>query len=90
VATVGIRALQRNPSKVIDEVERTGKPMFITRRGRLAAVILPLSEDAPEDYVLSHAPEFVSSRQEADEDLRAGRTRSLHSVLAELQDQHAR
>ena len=41
-------------------------------------------EEALEELTLAHAPEFVASRREADEDLRAGRTRPVADVVAEM------
>jgi hypothetical protein len=49
------------------------------------AVILPVSEEDLEDYVLANAPEFVSSIREADRALGAGRTREAFSFYDELE-----
>lgn len=84
MTAIGIRALQRNPSQVIQEVEESGTPMFVTRHGRPAVVILPLDEEAFEDYVLANAPEYVASRQGADRNLRAGKTKPMGEVFAQL------
>jgi prevent-host-death family protein len=83
--TVGVRDLQRNPGRVLDELKHSGRPAFVTRHGQPAAVLLPVDADALEDYVLANAPEYVASVQEADEDRRAGRTRSAIDVLAEIE-----
>jgi len=89
VESYGIRELQRRPSEIVEEVERTGRPALVTRYGKLAAVLMPIDSDAFEDYVLSNAPEFVASMAEAEEDLREGRTRPAEEVLAEIEAEEA-
>lgn len=90
MGSIGIKALGRNPGKVVDEVQRTGRPTFVTRRGRPAVAIVPIDEEGLEDYVLANAPEFVASRRQADEDFRAGRTQSMGEVFAELRRERGR
>lgn len=80
----GIRDLQRNPGKIVDEVERTGRPALVTRHGRAAAVLMPVDDAEFEDHLLANAPEYVASREEAEQDAESGRTRSLEDVLGEL------
>lgn len=82
---VGIRELANRASGVVDEVTRTGRPALITKRGRPVAALVPLDADELEDWVLSHAPEFTRSITEAEEDLAAGRGRSVFEVLDELE-----
>lgn len=83
--TIGVRDLQRNPGRILDELKRSGRPAFITRHGQPAAVLLPVDAAALEDYVLANAPEYVASMAEADEDGRAGRARSAADVIAEIE-----
>jgi prevent-host-death family protein len=85
----GIRELQRRPSEIVEQVERTGRPALVTRYGKLAAVLMPIHSDAFEDYVLANAPEFVAKMQEADEDASLGRTRPAEEVLAEIEAEEA-
>jgi prevent-host-death family protein len=84
MSTISIRDLGRNPSRVIDEVVRTGRPAIVTRHGRPVTAMVALDPDALEDFVLAHAPEFVRSRKAADADLRAGRVRRADEVFTEL------
>jgi len=84
MSTIGVRDLQRNPGQVLDELKRTERPGFVTRRGQPAAVLL-VDEDAIEDYILTNEPEYVASRKEADEDGRTGRTHSARDVIAEIE-----
>jgi prevent-host-death family protein len=78
---VGIRQLSRDTSKVVQEVQASGRPAVVTRNGRLVAALVPIAEDELEDWVLANAPEFVDSIRDADEDLAAGRTTSLDALL---------
>jgi prevent-host-death family protein len=84
VESYGIRDLQRRSSQIVREVEKTGRPALITRHGKVAAVLFPLDADEFEDYVLATAPEFVESFEEAERDLREGRTMPAEEFFAEL------
>jgi antitoxin (DNA-binding transcriptional repressor) of toxin-antitoxin stability system len=42
--------------KVIDEL--TKEPLFITRNGRIVAVLQSMHEQDVEDYLLQHSPRF--------------------------------
>jgi prevent-host-death family protein len=84
VAVVGIRELVHNTKEIIEEVERTGRPALVTRRGRPAVVVMAIEQEELEDFVLANAPEFVRGMRQADRDLREGRTRSLGSIMSEL------
>jgi prevent-host-death family protein len=83
MSVVGIRELSRQTSKVVDQVQTSGRPAVVTRNGRLVAALVPIAEDELEDWVLANAPEFIDSVRDADTDLAAGRTTSLDALLAE-------
>ena len=74
MAEIGIKDLKSGASRVIDEVS-AGTSYVVTKRGKPAAVIMPL-EDA-EDLVLAYAEEYVEMRRRGREDYRKGRTRRL-------------
>ena len=74
MAEIGVKELKATASAVLEKVER-GTAYVITKRGRPAAVLLPV-EDA-EDAVLANADEYVRMRREAREDYRAERTVNL-------------
>lgn len=71
MAEIGIRDLKSGASRVIDDVAG-GKSYVVTRRGRAAAVIVPLEE--AEDLVLANAEEFVAMRRQARDAYRRGRS----------------
>jgi prevent-host-death family protein len=81
---VGIRELGRNPSKVIARLVETREPVIVTDRGRPVAVLVPIDEHEVEDFILTHAMQFVADREDAEQDLVTGRTDALPDVLAEL------
>ena len=74
MAEIGIKDLKAGASRVIDEVE-SGTAYVVTKRGRPAAVIVPIDE--AEDLVLAHAEELVAMRRRARDAYRKGRTRTL-------------
>ncbi len=74
MAEIGVKELKATASSVIERVEG-GAAYIITKRGRPAAVLLPV-EDA-EDLVLANADDYVRMRREAREAYRIGRAVSL-------------
>jgi antitoxin (DNA-binding transcriptional repressor) of toxin-antitoxin stability system len=62
---------------VIDEVER-GATYLVTKRGRLAAVLLPVGET--EDFVLANADEYVRMHQLARSAYAKSRTTNLEDL----------
>lgn len=77
MAEIGIKELKASASAVIDRVE-SGGAYVVTRRGRPAAVLLPLEE--AEDLVLANADEFVRMRREARAAYAEGRTVELSEL----------
>ena len=77
MAEIGIRKLKAEASRVVDEVSN-GASYVVTKRGRPAAVILPI-EDA-EDLVLANADELIRIRRRARDDYRRGRSTRLSEL----------
>ena len=77
MAEVGIKELKEQASRVIDEVAN-GASYVVTRRGRPAAVIMPI--DDAEDVVLANADEFIRMRRKARRDFAQGRTSGLDEL----------
>lgn len=82
MASVNVRELARNTSKVIDDAARRRRGTVVTRDGRPVAVVMPINADAFEDWVLANAPEFVEGRRLADEEARRGDTISFDDLVA--------
>jgi len=74
MAEIGIKDLKVAASRVIKEVEAGGS-YVVTKRGRPAAVIVPV--DDAEDLVLANADEYIRMRRRAREAYRRGRTTNL-------------
>jgi prevent-host-death family protein len=85
MSTIGVRELARHASSIINDIERKKEPALITRRGRPVVYMLPVDSEEFEDFVLSHAPEFVDGMAAADAELAAGETVSLADARAELE-----
>jgi len=77
VAEIGVKELKATASAVIEEVE-AGAAYVITKRGRPAAVLLPIDEAV--DVVLANADEYVRMRREAREAYAAGRSTKLEDL----------
>ncbi len=77
MAEIGVKELKTTASAVIDRVE-AGAAYVITKRGRPAAVLLPVDE--AEDLVLANADEYVRLRREARAAYARGRTTSLRGL----------
>jgi prevent-host-death family protein len=77
MAEIGIRELKAEASRVVNEVSN-GASYVVTKRGRPAAVIVPI-EDA-EDLVLANADELIRMRRRARDDYRRGRTTRLSEL----------
>jgi prevent-host-death family protein len=77
MAQIGVKELKATASAVIEEVEG-GAAFVVTKRGKPAAVLLPIEE--AEDLVLANADEYVRMRREARAALRAGRTTALEDL----------
>ncbi|MGH2488554.1 MAG: type II toxin-antitoxin system Phd/YefM family antitoxin [Candidatus Limnocylindria bacterium] len=60
MAEIGIKELKASASSVIEDVE-DGTAYVVTRRGRPAAVLLPIDE--AEDLVLANADAYIRMRR---------------------------
>ena len=86
MATVGIRDLANHASAVVEEVERTGRPVIVTKNGRPIAVLAAIDEEELLDHVLSQAPEYVRTMRRAEKEIARGeRGRPLEEVLGDLE-----
>lgn len=60
-----------------------GIPLIITHRGKPAALILPLTEDDLEDFILENSPSIRKKIRKAEEDVKAGRVVSFDDYLVD-------
>lgn len=77
MAEIGVKELSATLSAVIEQVE-AGGAYLVTKRGRPAAVLLPVDE--AEDLVLSNADDYVRMRRQARAAYAKGRTTSLKDL----------
>jgi len=77
MAEIGVKELKATASAVIDRVE-SGAAFVVTRRGRPAAVLMPIDE--AEDLVLANADEYVRLRRAARKAYAEGRTVDLSEL----------
>ena len=77
MAEIGIKELKATASTVIENVE-AGAAYVVTKRGRPAAVLLPVDE--AEDLILANADEYVRLRRQA----RAAHARGRSTSLGDL------
>ncbi len=82
MASVNVRELARNTSKVIDDVTHRRQATLVTRDGLPVAALVPIDADALQDWILANAPEFVEGMRLADEEARRGDTVSFDDLLA--------
>jgi PHD/YefM family antitoxin component YafN of YafNO toxin-antitoxin module len=86
MAVVNVRDLQRNPARVLHDLEVTRRPTFVTRNGRPVAVLMKINEEDLYDYVLANAPEYVANMCEADEAIARGdRGTPMETVFEEIE-----
>lgn len=76
MAEIGIKQLKASASEVVGRVE-SGAAYVVTRRGRPAAVIVPIEQ--AEDLVLANANEYLRLR-------RAGRAAYAKGMTTTLDD----
>jgi len=78
MAEIGVKELKATASAVIEQVE-AGAAYVVTKRGRPAAVLLPVEE--AEDLVLANAGEYVRMRRAGRAAYAKGRTVSLQELV---------
>ena len=57
-----MRDLNQHTARVMGEIEKTGKPAFITRHGRFVAIVTPVSPGQVESRVLAEMAREVAKR----------------------------
>ena len=57
-----MRDLNQRTASIMSQVEKTGKPAFITRHGRFVAIITPLAPGQIESRVLAEMAREIANR----------------------------
>lgn len=73
MSVVSIRDLSRNPSAVVDEVERSGRPALVTRNGKPVAALVRVDEASLEEWMLATLadPPIGESLERSPQELKA-------------------
>jgi len=74
---IGVKELKATASAVIDDVQ-DGAAYIVTKRGRPAAVLLPIEE--AEDLVLANTDEYIRMRRLARAAHAKGKTTNLRNL----------
>jgi prevent-host-death family protein len=82
---VSIRELAQQASRIISGVETSGKPVPITRRGRIVAVVMPVDEAALVEHLRERAPAWARKRLDAVAEASSERA-ALAQELLEAED----
>lgn len=85
MSTISIRDLTHQASRIIEAVRRSGRPALVTKHGRPVAALVPIDDEALEDWILANAPEYVANMQQADQEIARGEPGiPLEQAIAEL------
>ncbi len=69
-----------NPSKVFRELRR-GEKVVVTREGKPVGVLIGISEDDLEDFILENHPAYRERYRKARREYSRGQVRTLAQVL---------
>lgn len=69
---VGVRELKTKASEVFRTVRQKKEEFIITYKGKPFAILVPLSEEELEDYILAGHPHFIKERKFSREEVRKG------------------
>ncbi len=89
MTVIGLRELSRRAGEIVKLVQKSGRPVVVTRHGRPAVALVEIDRDALEDLIVESVPEFTAGLKRADAELRQGKTRELADVLTELRRRHS-
>lgn len=84
--TVPFTEARAKLSELLDELEGRHEHVVITRNGRPAAVLVPADEQEvlEETLEILQDEDVLDALRESEEDVKAGRTRTLREVRREL------
>ena len=59
-----MRELNQQTARIMGQIEKTGKPAFVTRHGRFVALIMPLASGQVESRVLAEMTRELTRQDE--------------------------
>lgn len=84
-----VRELRLNTAKILEETDR-GEHVFITYRGKPRAVILRITEDEIEDFVLLNHPKFKERIKQAYKESLEDKVTGLDEFITETKKELAK
>lgn len=85
-----VTELQRNTAALTDEAMRTKEPIYLTRRGKAAVVLLDAAEyDREMSYrkaIIEREKSVYAGISRGHDELRRGESASLDETLSQLED----
>lgn len=87
MATVSIRELSREASRVVEEVRAAGTTTLVTKHGTPVAALVPIKDNEIENFILAKYLEDRGIIEEAEREISAGETISAEDAAAELDEE---
>jgi antitoxin (DNA-binding transcriptional repressor) of toxin-antitoxin stability system len=87
---VNVRALQREPSRILRQLEEGREPIFVRRGSDTVAVLVPADDDILLDYAARHVPGFLPSEEQMRAEVERGETATLGEFEDELEAEDTR
>lgn len=87
---VNVRALQREPARVLRQLEASKEPVFVRRGSDTVAVLVPADDDILLDYAARHIPGFLPTEEQIQAEVERGETATLDEFKAELEEEDLR
>lgn len=83
---VGLRDLSRNTREVVEQLEKDGEPVVVTRHGKPIAMLKSVAEEQVAALSLAAVPENRESRNRAAKEIAAGEGESATALLRDLEE----
>lgn len=81
---VSVRELSQHTTQVLKCLEERGRPVFVTRYGKIVATMTPTSMRVVVDSIIANDAGHRDSMTSAEQALAEGKTRSARDVIAEI------
>ncbi|MGB5932636.1 MAG: type II toxin-antitoxin system prevent-host-death family antitoxin [Anaerolineae bacterium] len=84
--TVGVRELKTRATDIIKQVREKGREFIITYRGTPVGLLIPITEDDLEDYILARHPFFADLRSQARTEIENGQFQTEQTLGESLRE----
>lgn len=79
---VGVRELKTKTSEILRTLREEKREYIVTYKGKPCGMLIPLSEEEVEDYILAHHPRYVKMRKIAREEIKKGQIVGANELKA--------